>query len=60
MFKILDYIMSFFMYLMLALWVIGTSLLFALDLIIMLPFVLIEAAYKQFKKIFNNKKEPLK
>lgn len=58
MFKVLDYIMTFFMYLMLALWVIGTGLLFALEMIIMLPFVLIEESYKRLKKLFN-KKEPL-
>ena len=60
MFKVLDYIMTFFMYLMLVLWVVGTGLLFALEMIIMLPFVLIEEACKQLKKILNNKKEPLK
>lgn len=59
MFKVLDYIMTFFMYLMLALWVIGTGLLFALEMIIMLPFVLIEESYKRLKNLFN-KKEPLK
>lgn len=58
MFKVLDYIMTFFMYLMLALWVIGTGLLFALEMIIMLPFVLIEESYKRLKNLFN-KKEPL-
>ena len=58
MLKVLDYIMTFFMYLMLALWVIGTGLLFALEMIIMLPFVLIEESYKQLKNLFN-KKEPL-
>lgn len=56
MFKVLDYIMTFFMYLMLVLWVVGTGLLFALEMIIMLPFVLIEEACKQLKKILNNKK----
>lgn len=50
MIKILDLIMTFFMYLMLALWIIGTSLLFALEMIVMLPFVLIEEAYKHIKK----------
>lgn len=59
MFKVLDYIMTFFMYLMLVLWVIGTGLLFALEMIIMLPFVLIEELYKCMKKLFY-KKEPLK
>lgn len=58
MIKILDLIMTFFMYLMLALWIIGTSLLFALEMIVMLPFVLIEEAYKHIKKYFT-KKEPL-
>lgn len=58
MFKVLDYIMTFFMYLMLVLWVIGTGLLFVLELIIMLPFVLIEELYKCMKKLFY-KKEPL-
>ena len=58
MFKVLDYIMTFFMYLMLALWIIGTSLLFTLEMIIMLPFVLIEESYKRLKNLFN-KKEPL-
>ena len=58
MFKVLDNIMTFFMYLMLALWVIGTGLLFALEMIIMLPFVLIEESYKRLKNLFN-KKEPL-
>ena len=55
MFKVLDYIMTFFMYLMLALWVIGTGLLFALEMIIMLPFVLIEESYKRLKNLFNKK-----
>lgn len=59
MFKVLDYIMTFFMYLMLVLWVIGTGLLFVLELIIMLPFVLIEEIYKCMKKLVY-KKEPLK
>ena len=58
MFKVLDYIMTFFMYFMLELWVIGTCLLFALEMIIMLPFVLIEESYKRLKNLFN-KKEPL-
>lgn len=55
MFKVLDYIMTFFMYLMLVLWVIGTGLLFALEMIIMLPFVLIEESYKRLKNLFNKK-----
>ena len=58
MIKILDLIMTFFMYLMLALWIIGTSLLFTLEMIVMLPFVLIEESYKRLKNLFN-KKEPL-
>ena len=56
MFKVLDYIMTFFMYLMLVLWVIGTGLLFALEMIIMLPFVLIEEACKQLKKNIKQQK----
>jgi hypothetical protein len=44
---------------MLVFWVIGTGLLFALEMIIMLPFVLIEEIYKCMKKLFY-KKEPLK
>ena len=56
MFKVLDYIMTFFMYLMLVLWVVGTGLLFALEMIIMLPFVLIEEACKQLKKNIKQQK----
>lgn len=51
--------MTFFTYLMLVFWVIGIGLLFALEMIIMLPFVLIEEIYKCIKKLFY-KKEPLK
>ena len=47
--------MTFFMYLMLVFWVIGTGLLFVLEMIIMLPFVLIEEIYKCMKKLVYKK-----
>ena len=57
--KIIDYISFFFIYFMLALWIIGTVIVFVIEMAALLPFVLIEESYKHLKIFFKNKK-PLK
>lgn len=51
--KIIDYIWPFLTYVFLALWIIGTSVLFFLEMIMLFPFVIIDEAYARIKNLFK-------